>query len=215
VSRRAKYLIFDFAGIKLMIHLSQGGRIDIESPARTTRSKGAVARFSFENGDAILLKEFGTERKAAIWVLAPEDPGPLEGLGPEPASEEFAELIRTSDDKRRIHTILRDQRTIAGIGRGFSDEVLHEAQLSPFSSLASLTAEQRQRLIDATRAVLDRALRKERKRTGGLPAKIEGRFAIHGHAGEPCPRCNDTLQRVSYESHEVVYCPACQTDDQP
>ncbi|HWL65506.1 MAG TPA: zinc finger domain-containing protein, partial [Actinomycetota bacterium] len=27
----------------------------------------------------------------------------------------------------------------------------------------------------------------------------------------PCPVCGETLQRVSYESHEVAYCPNCQT----
>ena len=26
-----------------------------------------------------------------------------------------------------------------------------------------------------------------------------------------CPRCGDTLHRVSYEDYEVTYCPSCQT----
>ena len=30
--------------------------------------------------------------------------------------------------------------------------------------------------------------------------------------GTPCPRCGETMRRVSYESYEVTYCPACQTD---
>jgi formamidopyrimidine-DNA glycosylase len=34
---------------------------------------------------------------------------------------------------------------------------------------------------------------------------------VHNRYGTPCPRCGDTLRRVSYESYEVTYCPACQT----
>ena len=57
----------------------------------------------------------------------------------------------------------------------------------------------------------NRGLESERKRSGGLPTKIQGRFTVHGHAGEPCPRCGSSLARVSYESYEMVYCPQCQT----
>ncbi len=38
------------------------------------------------------------------------------------------------------------------------------------------------------------------------------RFAIHNRHGQPCPRCGDTMRRISYESHEVTYCPRCQTN---
>jgi formamidopyrimidine-DNA glycosylase len=34
---------------------------------------------------------------------------------------------------------------------------------------------------------------------------------VHGNAGRACPRCGNELKRVSYESHEIVYCPHCQT----
>lgn len=215
VTRRAKYLIFDLGGVDLLLHLSQGGRLDVEDPPKATRPKGAVARLVFEPRDggrvALLVKEFGTERKAAWWILSPGDPSPLDGLGPEPFSDEYEQLISTSDDRRRLHTILRDQRTIAGIGRGFADDILHEARLSPFDSLASLDEDERASLATATRSVLTAALEKERKRTGGLPTKLEGRFVVHGKAGSACPRCDHELKRVSYESHEIAYCPQCQT----
>ncbi|HEX3946279.1 MAG TPA: zinc finger domain-containing protein, partial [Acidimicrobiales bacterium] len=52
----------------------------------------------------------------------------------------------------------------------------------------------------------------ERQRTGGLSdAKLGDRFSVHRRAGQPCPRCGETLQRVSYESYEIVYCTRCQT----
>jgi formamidopyrimidine-DNA glycosylase len=217
VTRRAKYLLFTFDNdLRIVLHLSQAGRVDIEEPPKTTKPRGAVARFVF-GGDsaarAILVREFGTQRKASWWVLAKGDKGPLEGLGPEAGSPEFAELIRTSDSNRRLHSDLRDQHVISGIGRGWGDDILHRAKLSPYATLKSLGPAERERLIAATTEVLDEALALERTRTGGLSeSKLGGRFKVHGRFGQPCPTpCGDTLRRVSFESYEMTYCATCQT----
>lgn len=212
VDRRGKYVALHFGPDRVVFHLSQGGRVDLESPAKATKPKGAVVRFDFDDGErGVLLKEFGTERKAAWWVLGPGDEGPLEKLGPEALSDDFAEWVRTSDDNRRVHTILRDQRSVAGMGRGYTDDAIHRARLSPYASLGKLSAEERERLVEAIHGVLADGLDAERRRTGGLPTKVGDHWVVHKRSGEPCPRCGDTLQRVSYESHEVTYCPACQS----
>jgi formamidopyrimidine-DNA glycosylase len=221
VTRRAKYLVWSFdGGLRLVLHLSQSGRVDVELPAKKTKGKGSVLRLTFSPAAdssapiGVLVREYGTQRKASWWVLGSDsEESPLAGLGPEPDSEEFAHLIRTSESNRRLHTDLRDQRVVAGIGRGWGDDILHAARLSPFGTLRSLSAEDRERLLTATRSVLADALELERTRTGGLSeAKLGGRFAVHGKFGEPCPTpCGATLQRVSFESYEMTYCPTCQT----
>lgn len=210
VGRRGKFLVFDLRGPRLLVHLGQGGRVELEESARTSRPRGAVARI-VAGGAGILVREYGTRRRAGLWVLAPGDEGPLGGLGPEPSDPEFARYLREASDPRRLNTVLRDQRTVAGIGRGYADDILHEARLSPFSSLNRLDPAARERLVGAVAAVLGRALAAERRRTGGLPARLGDRFAVHGRAGRPCARCGDTLRRVSYEEHEIAYCPGCQT----
>ena len=164
VGRRGKFVIIDLDELRVLFHLSQGGRVDVEQPPKQTRPKPGVVRFFFEERPSILLKEFGTERKAGWWVLRRGDDGPLATLGPEPFSDEFAALIRDGQDGRRLHTMLRDQRTVAGIGRGFSDDILHRAQLSPFATLKSLGSDDRERLLDATHKVLNEALDLERRR---------------------------------------------------
>ncbi|HYZ47110.1 MAG TPA: DNA-formamidopyrimidine glycosylase family protein [Actinomycetota bacterium] len=212
VTRRGKFLVFSFAGPRLLVHLSQGGRVDVEHPPKRTRPKGAVVRLVFEGRASILVKEHGTQRKASWWVLPPGDDGPLARLGPEALSEEFADLIRHSSDRRRIHTLLRDQRTVAGIGRGYSDDILHRARVSPYATLDKLDTEGRAELLDSILATLGDALAKERQRTGGLPTKLPGRFTVHGNHGRPCPRCAADLRRISYEGFEITYCPECQTE---
>lgn len=217
VERRAKYLVFTFdVGARIVVHLSQAGRLDIEEPPKLTRPKGAAARFIFDGGPrdrAILIREFGTHRKAAWWILDADDDGPLKGLGPEPFTPEFSALIRASTSNRRLHSDLRDQRVMSGIGRGWGDDILHRARLSPFSALGSLSVDERERLIESVDEVLEQALARERTRKGGLSeSSLSGRFAVHGRFGEPCPlACGDTLARVSFESYEMTYCPSCQT----
>ncbi len=220
IGRRAKYLVFAFDdGNRLVLHLSQAGRLDIEEPPKKTKPRGAVARFTFTTNGAtpatiaLLVREYGTQRKASWWVLAPGDEGPLAGLGPEVGSDAFAEFIRTCDSRRHLTTDLRDQHVVAGIGRGWGDDILHRAKLSPFASLRSLTPEQREALLTATTDVLAEALELERTRQGGLSeSKLGARFKVHNRFGEPCPTpCGDTLERVSFESYEMAYCPTCQT----
>ena len=43
---------------------------------------------------SVLVKEFGTQRKAGWWVLAAGDDGPLAKLGPEVLSPEADALFR-------------------------------------------------------------------------------------------------------------------------
>lgn len=213
VHRRGKYLVVNLDGPRVTLHLAQAGRLDVEHPAKRTRPKGAAVRFRFDSDRAVLIREHGTERKAAWWVLAPDDFGPLAGLGPEADSEEFAALVRTSSDRRRVHTFLRDQHTVAGLGRGYTDDALHRARLSPFATVAALDSQERERLLDAIRVTLADALVGERTREGGLSApKLGDRFRVHRHFGAPCPECGETMRRVSYESYEITYCPRCQTE---
>jgi formamidopyrimidine-DNA glycosylase len=227
VGRRGKYLVFVFPDDRrMLVHLSQGGRIDVEMPPKSTKPRGSVARLVFAERPSILVpsilvpsilvpsilvKEFGHERKAGVWVLGPGDDGPLAKLGPEADSEVFAAWLHDSDDGRRVHTVLRDQRTVAGLGRGYTDDVMHRSRLSPTATLTKLTADERKRLSDAVRTILWEALAVERRRSGGLPTKIGDHFTVHNRYGEPCPVCGADLRRVSYESYEITYCPGCQT----
>ena len=212
VGRRGKYLVFVFPDDRrMLVHLSQGGRIDVEAPPKSTKPRGSVARLVFSERPSILVKEFGHERKAGVWVLGPGDEGPLAKLGPEADSEVFASWLHHSDDGRRVHTVLRDQRTVAGLGRGYTDDVMHRSRLSPTAMLAKLTADERERLSDAVRSILSEAVDVERRRSGGLPTKTGDHFTVHNRYGEPCPVCGADLRRVSYESYEITYCPVCQT----
>ncbi len=172
VERRGKYVVVELAGgLRLLFHLGQAGRVDIEEPAKGTRPRGAMFRLCAEGDLGLLVREHGKERQAGFWVLAPGDEGPLERLGPDAGDEDFKALLRSSQENRRLHSLLRDQRFAAGIGRGYADDILNRAGLSPFASLRSLDGAGREQLISCIDEVLAEALATgERGRSGGLSA---------------------------------------------
>src|SRR5262245_16826159 len=63
--RRGKYLILDFGGPRIFVHLSQAGRLDVEDPPKKTRGgKGGVVRLRFDNEVALLVRGTGrTEQR--------------------------------------------------------------------------------------------------------------------------------------------------------
>ncbi len=212
VGRRGKYLVVTFqGGRRILVHLSQAGRVDLESPPKATRPRGSLVRLVFED-TGVLVREHGTQRKAGWWVLDADDDGPLATLGPEAGDPAFVALLGESDSTRQVHTLLRDQHFVAGIGRGYADDVLNRARLSPFVSLRALTPSERETLVESVRTVMAEALERERTRTGALSEpRLGERFLVHNRTGEPCPNCTEPLRSVRFESHEVVYCPRCQT----
>src|SRR5437016_3543944 len=80
-------------------------------------------------------------------------------LGPE-ADELDAESLAPilASDSRRLHSMLRDQRLIAGIGRAWANEILHTARLSPYALSTQLTDEEVERLAAAIHDELGRGL---------------------------------------------------------
>ena len=184
VGRRAKYLVWEFDdGNRMVLHLSQAGRLDIEEPPKKTKPRGAVARFTFttrrrdarrRSASSCASTARSARHRGGCWRRATR--GRWRDSGPEPGSEEFAAFIRTSDSRRHLTTDLRDQHVVSGIGRGWGDDILHRAKLSPFASLRSLTPDQREALLAAATDVLAEALELERGRAGR---------AVGGQAGRP------------------------------
>ena len=122
------------------------------------------------------------------------------GVGP----ERLGAILR--GDSRRLHTLLRDQRAIAGIGRAWANEILHTARLSPYALSTGLSDEEVSRLAAAIDAELERGL--ELRERGQADAKV---YRVHNRLGEPCHVCGDTLRQVDFEEHTIYYCATCQT----
>lgn len=212
VGQRGKHLLLDFGVATFVVHLMQGGRLRPDEK-QAAKPRGGVARWTFDDGRALLLTEAGTERKAGVWVVEgdPEAQAPLDHLGPEAdavSPEALLEILHSTNS--RIHGVLRDQRMIAGIGRRLANEVCHRARLSPFAMTGKLGPAEAGRLVEAIGACVAEGLAFERGRVD-MSASKDRPGAVHHRKGEECPDCGDVVRTVEYRAYEVAYCASCQT----
>ena len=207
--RRAKRLLFptDDGELVVLVHLMTAGRLRYLRPGEKG-PKSPAFRLRFTDGAELVLTEAGSKKRAGVWLLTPEQAeAELEHLGPEALglpTGQLGEILRANS--RRLHSFLRDQRLIAGIGRAWANEILWHAKLSPFD----LTTE----LDDAEVAGLSASIDEELAR--GLELREQGKkdadvYRVHNRLGEPCPNCGTPIARIDYEEHTIYYCPACQT----
>jgi formamidopyrimidine-DNA glycosylase len=159
-------------------------------------------------GSKLILTENARRKQAGVWLYTPEQAeAELAHLGPE-ANEVDAEKVKeiVRSDSRRLHALLRDQKLIAGIGRSWSNEILHAAKLSPYALSKELSDEEIERLAAALHSELERGLALRER--GASDAKT---YRIHHKLGEACDVCGTPIAQVDFESHTIYYCPECQT----
>ncbi|MGA8057569.1 MAG: DNA-formamidopyrimidine glycosylase family protein [Candidatus Binataceae bacterium] len=217
VRRLGKQIAIGVAGdLWLVLHLKIAGRLHWSAAAPKLGGRNVLAAFEFDNG-WLWLTEAGTQRRAALHVVEGEaglqslSVGGIEPL--EASLAAFTAALQTSN-----HTLKRsltDPHILGGIGNAYSDEILHRAQLSPIAMTQKLTAQEFQRLYEATRAtLLEWTDRLRAEADGAFPEKVTAfrpEMAVHGRYGKPCPRCGAKVQRIRYASNETNYCAQCQT----
>jgi len=223
VRRRGKLLLLeattaDRGPLTLLVHLMSAGRMQLLDKRGSLRDKTSRVLVRLGDGRELRVREFGTRQRAWIKLLTLDALGSeesLAGLGPEawPEPPDIGVLLAESGGNRPLHSALRDQQVIAGIGRTWVDEILHAARLSPFKRGDDLAAPEARALRDAIGSELQRVLdRYEAEVQLPLPEKFPKPTRVHNHQGEPCPRCETVLEAVFYEDYVMTYCPHCQTE---
>jgi formamidopyrimidine-DNA glycosylase len=226
--RLGKRIVFGFeavpgedAPVFAVLHLMIAGRLRWSEHGAKVPGKVGLAAFDFSrDGDPVgtlVLTEAGSKKRASLHLvrgehaLAEHDRGGIEPLEADLAA--FTAAI--TRENRTLKRGLTDPRIFSGIGNAFSDEILHQARLSPVKRTQQLTDEELARLHAATQEVLATWVARLAEQTGeGFPAKVTAfrpDFAVHGRYGEPCPVCATPVQRIRYADNETNYCPRCQT----
>jgi formamidopyrimidine-DNA glycosylase len=209
VERRGKRLLFPTRDgeLVLLVHLMTSGRLKTLAPGAAAPKQPAFA-LAFTDGSKLILTENARRKQAGVWLYTPEQAAQeLAHLGPEALGLDVRDLERiVHSDSRRLHALLRDQRLVAGIGRSWSNEILHAAKLSPYALTTDLTDEEIHRLAAAINEELARGLALRER--GATDAKT---YRIHHKLGEPCDVCGTPIAQVDFESHTIYYCPTCQT----
>ena len=209
LDREGKRLLFrtEDGELALLIHLMTAGRLRWLKPG-DDGPKTPAFRLEFEGGGRLVLTEAGSKKRAGVWLLTPEAAqAELEHLGPDALEVDVARMAEIlAADSRRLHPLLRDQRAIAGIGRAWSNEILHTAKLSPYALSTQVGEEETERLVTAMQSELRRGL--ELRERG---ANDKRTYRVHKRLGEPCHVCGTKIAQVDFEEHTIYYCPTCQT----
>jgi formamidopyrimidine-DNA glycosylase len=224
VERRGKHILSKFDnGQVLITHLRMTGRF-LLLPARRALPKHTHALIQLEDGRRLAFtdqRHFGLMKVVSHQILY--DARELRGLAPEPFSEEFSSeylaqvFARTN---RALKDVLLDQTKVTGLGNIYAAEVLHLARVSPFSNASHLPRRQVTQLHKAILRVLGEALA-HGSTMNVDPENIDGsyfggggyndRWRVYDREGEPCPKCRDTIRRVTHAGRSTYYCPRCQT----
>lgn len=199
----------------LVIHLMIAGRLRWRPPGTRPTGRLGLAAFQFPTG-VLLLTEAGTKRRASIHLvrgkaaLSEFERGGLEVL----ESDLTAFSDRLTSENHTLKRALTDPRLFSGIGNAYSDEILHQARLSPLALTRKLSQEEIARLFDAVRTTLTEWIERLRAEVDVFPEKVtafrEG-MAVHGRYRQPCPVCGTPVQRIRYADNETNYCARCQT----
>jgi len=207
--RRGKHLLFptDDGDLVLHVHLMSAGRMRYLEPG-AKGPKTPAFRLSFQGGGSIVLTEAGAKKRAKVGLYRPGDlAAELAHLGPDAlglGAERLGEVLRA--DSRRLHSFLRDQRSLTGIGRAWANEILLRAKLSPYALSTDLDEAEIERLATAIDETLSEGLA---LRESGVADKQA--YRIHNRLGEPCPVCSTPIERIDFDEHTIYYCPQCQT----
>jgi formamidopyrimidine-DNA glycosylase len=219
--RRGKLLLLDadtpaHGPLVLLLHLMSAGRAQMFDKRASLRDRTARVLLRLPGGRELRVREFGTRQAAWAKLLTPEGIEAEESiatLGPEAWPDPPENLAERLAAPRPLHSLLRDQRVVAGIGRTWVDEILHEAMLSPFKRGDDLSEAEAEALREAMTGELQRVIDAyEESVELPLPEKFPKPTRVHAHQGEPCPRCEAVLEAVFYEDYVMTYCPHCQTE---
>jgi formamidopyrimidine-DNA glycosylase len=216
VHRAGKMLVVDVGELALLVHLMSAGRLQLYDQRASLKDRSSRLLVRTADGRELRLREFGTQQRAWAKLLPSSEVAQDElvsTLGPDaypaPPLEQFEQLVR---QPRHLHPLLRDQRTVAGIGRSWVDEILWVASLSPFKQGSELDDDEVERLRESCDSVLGAALEHYEQVIGDkVPDKLPMPLEVHRRAGEPCPRCGTRIEAVHFKDYVMCYCPAEQT----
>jgi formamidopyrimidine-DNA glycosylase len=140
----------------------------------------------------------------------------LARLGIEPLSSEFTPKTLSmllAGARLPIKSFLMDQHRLVGLGNIHAAEALYRAGIHPARVAAELHAEEIKALHHSIRATLKVTLRKER--SDEIPylqeKNVANEFLVYGHLGEPCPRCQHSIERILQSGRSTYFCSGCQS----
>jgi formamidopyrimidine-DNA glycosylase len=233
VHRKGKYIDIEFSNeLHLVLHLLITGRLSL-----LKSNKGGLPKYfrfgiKFEDDRILCL---GDMRKwTKIEVLTKNERNAFKhfnDIGPDIYSKEFSidRFLKILNSTQAIHSLLLDQKKMAGLGNIYANETLFTAKIHPKMKAKQIDKKRAGILFKEIKDIMDLALKE--KGTTILPLLERNKAAVgwhtldgkHGnfwkhvkifqHETKPCPLCKTPIERVKIGGRSAFFCPTCQPED--
>ena len=218
LDRRAKYLIFRFSRVTVLIHLGMSGRLCVVS-ANMPAGKHDHVDFHFEDDQVLRLSDprrfgsihFSTDPVESHWLL--------KNLGPEPLGADFSGdyLHRVSRHRRQaVKTFIMSAQIVVGVGNIYANEALFRAGIRPGNAAGRISKARYVELESAIRSTLEEAIAmggttlRDYVGSDGKPGYFIQELFVYGRDGKRCLQCETLLKGIRLGQRATVYCPSCQ-----
>lgn len=211
VGRRAKFLQFQLSNDHLFIHLRMSGDLSVQG-ARYVPTMHDRLLFNLSGGNCLVFND--TRKFGRVWLT--DDPEAVTAhLGPEPFDPAFTPQVlfsRLQSRHRQIKPLLLDQSFLAGMGNIYTDEALHLAGIHPLLESDKISLKKAEILFEAIRSVLEAGIEHNGATIDWVyrGGEFQNYFRVYGRAGEPCPVCGTTIERITVGQRGTHFCPGCQ-----
>lgn len=221
VHRLAKRILLELDSREsLVIEPRMTGLLLLSEPP-TTEHRRVVWHFEPEPNRASQMEFWDRRGLGTLALLRPDQMATLrEKLGPdalEITEEQWKQ--RLSKTSREIKVALLDQSLVAGIGNLYASEILHRSGISPLRSAATLSAKQIAKLNEATRHILNEAIRYEGSTLNdgtyrnalNKDGSYQNQHRVYQKAGLRCSQCGKAeIQRIVQAQRATFFCAECQ-----
>jgi formamidopyrimidine-DNA glycosylase len=218
LQRRAKYLLVSTDRGHMIWHLGMSGSMRI-LPRQMPQNAHEHVIIWLDDDNSL---RFRDPRRFGALLLTHEDPMQhklLSSLGPEPLSDAFnAGYLYQNCRKRKtaIKNLIMDSHIVVGVGNIYACESLFSAGINPCTSCSRLSKQRIQRLVDAIKAILQRAINQggttlqDFTQADGKPGYFAQSLQVYGRENQACIHCSRPLKRITQGQRSTFYCTQCQ-----
>ena len=223
VTRRGKYLWLPVSGAQaqggLLMHLGMSGSLAFTAHAP---QPGTHDHFDLQTDRGLLRLHDPRRFGAVVWSEGLDaDPAAklLAGLGMEPFDPRFNGLhLHAGLSGRRVAVklALLAGDVVVGAGNIYACEALFLAGIDPRLQAARLSRPRAEKLAQAVRGVLGRALEaggttlRDFRDAHGVAGSFQMQAQVYGREGEPCFTCGTPIRRIVQGQRSTFFCPSCQ-----
>jgi formamidopyrimidine-DNA glycosylase len=217
LSRRGKYLLFDFGAATQIVHLGMSGSLRFAESDEPAALHDHVD-WQFDDGTTLRLRDprrFG----AVLWTNDVAHHPLLAHLGPEPLTPAFdAAYLHTQCQRRSaaIKQVIMDAQVVVGVGNIYASESLFHAGIRPATAARRLSRPACTRLTAAIKQVLTAAIAaggsslRDYVHSSGELGYFQLQARVYDRAGLPCKTCATPIRRIVQGQRASFYCPNCQ-----